>query len=564
MAGAIRSAGASLTADARRRLETSGPLVAARRTRQAALVEIEAAYERALLAAARDYSPAAEALLSAVDDAMVRVRTELEIYEAVITVAEEALDSRRSSASGSAREARASASEHDAAVATRDRADGELAAARSALDRVRRREPEYRGPGVVAGVLSGLTAGLAEAAGDSARARQIQEDQASETNQALDSYNSSVAAWEAEVAEAEARVEAARESANRASDRAASAGARRESASRSTSAASNAQIEALAARQAARLDAAMVTTVLDRAEFASLAAVLKNTAMAVIGELETDALDGVTGDAAEVALHAALERYGDLLPAALDAAREAIDAEGPKRVAAERARLERQHQSQLLAEGRRRARDLDAAVGRAEAGYRQALDRADQTLQAALAVFLDLGPNKRKRTRNQQTLQAALARHASATEAARTKRSNAIVGSAYSVASLVGVVSRELDAALPADAVATAVAAALAQGDDVGGVFAEHRERGQHLDAAFRAVILGEYRAKTEAAIPERVEQLVAREIADVEKELAAKAETARKQLVDRIPQLVDRAAALRALEEDVREGLFRAAGSRY
>ncbi len=170
VAGAVRSASASLTEDARRRLETSGPLVAAGTTRDAALVNADATYARALAAAARDYSPAAEAILAAVDDAVASVRTELEVYDAVMAVAAEALDSRQSVASGSAREARASESDYGMAVAARDEAQRALEAAVARRDRVSRNRPDTDSyaPSLASSVLGGLTAVVAQAGGATA------------------------------------------------------------------------------------------------------------------------------------------------------------------------------------------------------------------------------------------------------------------------------------------------------------------------------------------------------------------------------------------------------------
>ena len=559
MAGAVRSAGASLTEDARRRLETSGPLVAARHTRDAALVNIEATYERALETAARDYTPAAAAILSAVNDAVASVRAELGVYEAVMAVAAEALDSRQSAASGSAREAQVSASDYGAAVAARDKAQLALESAQNALDRVRKREPEYDSykPSTTGSVLAGITAGLAEATGDRALSRRIQDGQASDRNQAFSSWEAARAAWETELAEADARLEAAREALNVAQARAARAGARRESAARSTRATASERTEAFEAREAAKLDAAMVSAVLDRAELEAVEAVLRKTGLAVIGELETEDLDKVTAAAAEVALRSALDRYGDLRPAALEAARAAIEAEGTKAIESARTRLMDRHESQIVAETRNQSRNFEAAVDQAQTDYEQALSRADQTLESAVAIFQSLGPKKQQRHRNRATLQTALTRHAAATRAARSRRLDAIPQH-----SLASALNSELETALPADSLATTIEETLAAGGDIAREMAEHQELRRHFDTAFRAVLLGEHGARLEVGAPELVLQQVEQGMESVEEDVAERAESARKQLVDRIPHLVDRAEALRQLEEDVRNSLLRAAGS--
>ena len=559
VAGAVRSAGASLTGDARRRLETSGPLVAARQTRDAALVNIEATYERALEAAARNYTPAAAAILSAVNDAVASVRAELGVYEAVMAVAAEALDSRQSAASGSAREAQVSESDYGVAVAARDEAQLALEAAESARDRIWRREPDYDSykPSTAGSVLAGITAGLAEATGDRALSRRIQDGQASDRNQAFSSWEAARAAWETELAEADARLEAAREALSAAQARAAQAGTRRESAARSTRTASSERIAAFEAREAAKLDAAMVSTVLDRAELEAVEALLRKTGIAVIGELETEDLDMVTAAAAEVALRSALGRYGNLRPAALEAARAATEAEGTKAIESARALLKDRYQSQIRTETRNKSRNFTAAVDRAQTDYEQDRSRADQTLESALAAFQSLGPKKQQRPRNRATLQAALTRHAAATRAERLGRVNTVPQPF-----LASALNSELEAALPADSLATSIAETLAAGGDIARDMAEHRELRRHFDIAFRAVLLGEHRARLEVGAPERVLQLVEQGMESVEEDVAQRAASALEQLVDRIPHLVDRAEALRQLEEDVRNGFFRAAGS--
>ncbi len=316
---------------------------------------------------------------------------------------------------------------------------------------------------------------------------------------------------------------------------------------------------ALEAREAAKLDAAMVSTVLDPTEFEAVEAALRKTATAVIGEIETEALEMITAAGAQEALRSALGRYGDLRPAALEAGRAAIEAEGPRAIELARARLKDRYQSQVLGETRTKIGDYEAAVIRAQADYEPALERADKTLDSALTVFQSLPPKKRERRRNMATLEAALARHAVATRAARSRRVGAIDLDLYL---LTSTLTAELNAAMPADFLAKTAGETLAAGGDIALDIAEHRERRRHFDTAFQAALQGEYRAKFEGGVPERVEELVEKDMGSVEEEVARRAESGRKQLVDRIPHLVDRAEALRQLEADVRNGLFRAAGS--
>ena len=81
IAGALEAASSSLTADARRQLEASGLLAAAREARNKAMESAEARYEGALEEAARAYGPAALTLHTAVADAARSLRTDLQIYE---------------------------------------------------------------------------------------------------------------------------------------------------------------------------------------------------------------------------------------------------------------------------------------------------------------------------------------------------------------------------------------------------------------------------------------------------------------------------------------------------
>ncbi len=382
VAAAVRSASASLTEDARRRLETSGPSVAARQKRAAALVDIEANHDHAIEAAARDYTPAAEAILNTVGDAVASVRTELEIYEAVMTVAAEALDSRQSAASGSAREQQASESNYRTASAALEEAQRTLDAAREAYARISKREPDFDSykTSTVGALLAGLTAGIAEAAGDRATSRQIQESEAANRNQASSSWEAAYAAWEANLAEANSAVKAAEEAQDAAFERAGRAHGRYNSAAESGDAASGEHAAALDAREAAKFDAAMVSSVLDWTEFEAVEVVLRNTAVSVVAELDTEALNTVTSAGAADALRAALDRYADLRPAALDAALAVIETERTTTLEAARAGLKDRYDGEVPS----KARELEAACTEAQAGYEQALERAYRALDTAL------------------------------------------------------------------------------------------------------------------------------------------------------------------------------------
>ena len=556
VARAVRSASASLTEDARRRLETGGPLAAARQARAAALVDIEATYDRAMGTAARGYTPAADVILTAVNDAVAFVRTELEVYEAVMAVAAEALDSRQSAASGSARQERARESDYSAAVADRDEAQRALDAAIARRDRISRNRPDpdaYK-PSLASSVLGGLGAAVAEAGGAQGAIESFKQQDGQAREQGTSSYLAADQAWEAEWEQARSEVEAARRVLDADASRAAQASAQRSSAARSTQDASRQRAVALKAREAAKYDAAMVSSVLDWTEFGAVEAVLRKTAVSVVADVDTEALNTVTSAGAADALRAALDRYKDLRLAALDAALAAIEAEKTNALETARVRLKNTYDTEAL----RKARELEAACTEAQAGYEQALERADQALDTALAAFQSLAPNKRNRPKNRASFQTALARHAAATNTARSGRVNAIARRLSDAGGLASVVESELAAAVPADSFATGVERALSAGGDTAAAISEHREHRRHTDIVFRAALLGEYQARLELAVPERV----AEGMETIVEEAEQRAESARRQLVDQVPQLVDHAEALRRLEDDVRDGLSRAAQS--
>ena len=498
VARAVRAASASLTEDARRRLETGGPLAAARKAREAALVNIEATYDRALETAARDYTPAAEVILTVVNDAVASVRTGLEVYEAVMTVAAEALDSRQSAASGTAREQQASESNYRTASAALEEAQRTLDADREAYARISKREPDFDSykTSTVGALLAGLTAGIAEAAGDRATSRQIQESEAANRNQASSSWEAAYAAWEANLAEANSAVRAAEEARDAASEQAGRARGRYNSAAESGDAASGEHAAALDAREAAKFDAALVSSVLDWEEFDAVENVLRNTALTVIADVDTEALNTVTSAGAADALRAALDRYGDLRPAALDAALAAIEAEKTNTLEKARVRLKNTYDTEAL----RKARELEAACTEAQAGYEQALERADRALDTALAAFQSLAPKKRNRPKNRASFQTALARHAAATDTARSGRVNAIARRLSKAGGLASAVATELAVAAPANSLATGVERALSAGGDTAAAIAEHRELRRHANIVFRAALLGKYRARLEIA----------------------------------------------------------------
>ena len=111
---------------------------------------------------------------------------------------------------------------------------------------------------------------------------------------------------------------------------------------------------------------------------------------------------------------------------------------------------------------------------------------------------------------------------------------------------------------MPADAFATAVGDELAAGGDGTAALGEHRERRRHAAIAFRAAVLGRSRARLERS----AQTFIDAGMEGVTDEAQQEAESALKQLVHRIPSLVDRSEALGQLANDVRDGLYRAAGS--
>lgn len=446
----------------------------------------------------------------------------------------------------------ASQSDHNAAIAARDAAQRTLDAAIARRDRLFDDEPDIDAytPSTASSVPELVSAGVAEAAGNQGALDRFGQRDREARDEGVSSYLAAHEAWEAEVDRGQSDVEAARQALNVAAARAREAGTRRSVALRSGQAVSRGRAEALQAREAAKLDAAMVASVLDWAELETVEATLWKTAVAVIAELDTRASNRITSATATEGLTTALGRYRGLRPTAINAALAEIEAERTEALEAGRSRLAETHAREV----RMRLRELEADWREAQATFERELDSADRTLETAVATFRSLEPRQKTRTKHQTTLRAALSQHAASIEAARRGRASAL---GRRIPEAHGLTS-ELAATLPADALATALGAELDAGGEGDDAVGEHRELRRHADIVFRAAILGKSRARLEWSAQTTIDEGLERVAEGAEQ----KAESARRQLVDRIPFLVNRSEALRQLANDVRDGLYRAAGS--
>ena len=204
----LESASAALTADARRRIQ-EGPLADSRQARDDALKAAQRRFEGAVKEAVEANGSPAMTVFSAAEEAMAGIRTEWELYVAVIEAADAALGNEAEN-SGVARRggenAEAEYKAAEAALAEARRAHDSAAAERDAVSATRPADPKPDRANIALGTLA---AGLSEAAGDYERAGAIRGQLDRETSEKLGEHAARVQRYQSRLADAEAAVEAA-------------------------------------------------------------------------------------------------------------------------------------------------------------------------------------------------------------------------------------------------------------------------------------------------------------------------------------------------------------------
>ncbi len=437
IATTLEAAAARVGADAAGRLR-DGALARARGSLMNAVEAAEVEWVRRVDEAVRIYEPAG-IVWNAVKESTAALRTELEVFRAV-------LESTDFVAKDSA--ALANAVSRVAAGEARDVAalDAKAATAKAKYDAADRayREAVARRPEKIeasrfggerfAAFVDGLGARLR---GDAAAAAAADRAGEEAFEARLDAIAEAEAAndvaerqYEATVAAARARRDAAastyRDAAaavSRASRGVAAATAERESASRDHEA-------ALAARRVAFVDIAKTVRVYGALELREVEAALTAGALSAIGELETAALKRVTADSARQAIEAGLDAYGRARRTALlshekalkvkysDAMAEALNAEGALEAA--------------QAKNDARVADVSPILDRIQRGtYARDVAAADRALEDALVEALGLAPvtydsGTFASDRARDLVRQAGKKHGRAILAARASRSRAL------------------------------------------------------------------------------------------------------------------------------------------
>ena len=325
-ASTLESATAALTVDARRRIE-DGPLADARRARDDAMRAAERRFEREVNEAVEGYGGAAVTVLSAAAETMAVLRTDYELYVAVVGAAEAALgskvdSSRAARATGQAFEGEYKAAEE--ALAEARRAYSAAAAERNAASRSR---PADLKADYGTNILGGLAAGLSEAAGDTKRADAIRRQLERERSERLGEHVARTGRYESRLAEAEAASEAANDALEAATRRFSAASARYGSARQASSSADSDYSAAYEARAAAGIDAARITRVHSVDELEAVIESMREGALSAVAEIERSVLAGTTDATAVQVFESAIATYAEPRVAAIEAALEKIEAD---------------------------------------------------------------------------------------------------------------------------------------------------------------------------------------------------------------------------------------------
>lgn len=418
-AAALESASESLTAHGRRRIE-EGPLRQAREALTRSLAAAEATFDESTAAAVGRYGGSAQAVFSEASAAIDEIRLEYEVYVAVVGAADAALRSERAGTSSAEDSVRSATSEYEAARAEYLTAQRGHSSATAATTAARRTRPEDPKPDYASSVLGGLTAGLAEAAGEYGRAEAIRGQLEQETSTRLGEHAASVERYQARLAEAEDAEEAAATTLAAARRRYNAASARLDAARRTSESAGLGMGDAYEARTVAGIEAARITKVHGIDELEDVDEAIRKGAVAAIAEIETELLSGITDASAAEVFRAVVDEYAAPRQLAIDAALGAIEEEY-----ADALRSAESDFSQAIARVQALLPDLRESLASHYPEYQRAIRAADSALQDALVWYYRKDSKNRERKFGSTRRRAADA-HESAIEAARATRRSAI------------------------------------------------------------------------------------------------------------------------------------------
>ena len=425
---ALEAASAALTQEARRRL-AAGPLAEAREIREAALGTASADQIRRMEEAVKDYGPSEE-IYGAVNEAVAVLRSELEVYRAVVDVADRTADeakARFETAAGvdTGRTSLAEVLEEEAAKARTVYEEAERVYESAVANRPQPVEPRKTGGENLGRFLEGLSS-LAQ--GDEAAAERSASEIGRVREAALADAEAANRAAQAEYAGAVAAAGQARDTAFTAYQVASNEAARARAVATQTRAIRESDSEeyrtALTASRTAFVDLAKVTRIYQATELREVKRALLAGALSAAARLEERALSRVTREEARRAVESALRGgYGearraalkrlDVLQAAFDAAAETLDGTSRALEAAENA-------NDALAVG------AASALEATDETYLRALASADHSLVDALVSAARTWDTKKGRRKRSDIVETATAEHRRAEQVAREVRSRAL------------------------------------------------------------------------------------------------------------------------------------------
>ena len=431
----LESATASLTPSARRRIE-EGPLTDARRQRDDSVRAAELEFDVAVREAVEGVGAAAVAVYAAADETILAVRSEHELYAAVVAAAEAALESeveysRATRASGQGADAELKAAE--TAVAEARRIFEVAASERNAARRARPADPK---PDYANNILGGLAAGLSQAAGDYERASAIGGQLDRETSDRLGEHAASVERYESRLAEAEEIVTVADEALGAAIRRFNLASVRFRSTREAGSAADSDYQTAYEARIAAGIDAARITRVHGLDELEAVTESIREGALSAIAGIEEVALAALTQATAVEVFQSAVAEYAQPKAGAIEAALEEIEAESRDSLQA----AEREYDA-AVASASSAVRKFKQALAAHAEEYQGAVRAADKDLEDALVRFYSRIDTRRSNSKYVYALEEAESDHEGALESAaqvRLRRSSDEVSGSRTALSEIG------------------------------------------------------------------------------------------------------------------------------
>ena len=419
-ASALRSASASLTAEARKRLD-EGPLAEARMALQESRVVAERRFADAVEAAVVNCGSSAVMVFSAASETVAALGTEHEVYVAVVGAADEALGLGEASSHVARQRGERAQVEYQAAEAALTEARRRYDAAVSERDTASKVSPAEPKPDHASNILGGLTAGLAEAVGDRDKASAIRGQLDRERSDRLDEHAASVERYESRLAEATEAVETAGEVLDAVTRRFNAASTQVRSAHAGSSSADAAYSAAYEARVAAGIDAAGVTRVHSADELEAVAGAIRDGALSAIAEMTFAALDRLTKDTVVQVLESALTEYARPRAAAIEASLTKTDEEYRDSVESAESRYEAQ-----IARARTVVDELKQAVVSHNGEYLSTVQAADEALEDAVVEFYSRGPDGRYKSKVRAGRERAEAAHRRAVASALENREFAV------------------------------------------------------------------------------------------------------------------------------------------